>query len=68
MNLYGLILKETLSFSETQKISLSGLTFEILDSQIVQMKSRFEDFPRLQFVELLNENKLTEHKKEFPNL
>lgn len=32
------------------------------------MKLRFEDYPRLLFVELLNEKKFTEYVKDFPNL
>lgn len=59
-------LNENLSFSDSQKARLNNVTYEIVDCLIVQMNSRFEDFPQLKFVELVNDKKFMQYKEEFP--
>lgn len=59
-------LNENCQFAESEKISATQVCYEVLDSQIVQMKERFKDFASLQFTELMNEQKFTEYRKNFP--
>ncbi|KAF2899542.1 hypothetical protein ILUMI_06635, partial [Ignelater luminosus] len=48
--------------------ALRRLTYEILDSQTVQLETRFNDFPELQLVDLLNENLFQSYTKKFPTV
>ncbi|KAF0706142.1 Zinc finger MYM-type protein 1 [Aphis craccivora] len=46
---------------------LKKLTYERLDSIIIQTEVRFQDFHNLKFIELTNNNEFNNYKKHFPN-
>ena len=59
-------LNENLIYDAKKKDTLRVLTFEIIDSQTIQMKCRFEDLPHLNFLELIHESKFKDYSKTFP--
>jgi hypothetical protein len=59
-------LNSELQYSEKNIIDLKTLTYEILDSIIVQIEVRFKDFINLKFVELTNNTSFKDYKNNFP--
>lgn len=59
-------LNENVTYDQ-KKDTLRVLTFEIIDLQTAQMKSRFEDLTHLSFIELVQENKFKDYNKTFPH-
>ena len=46
---------------------LKTLTYEVLDTLIMQLKVWFSDFKSIQFVELLDPNHFISYKESFPS-
>ena len=59
-------LNNNLEYEDKKRNELRKITFEILDSLIVQINIRFEDFPKLEFVEIVNEKMFKSYYSEFP--
>eukprot|EP00102_Acyrthosiphon_pisum_P025972 XP_016663182.1 PREDICTED: uncharacterized protein LOC107884809 [Acyrthosiphon pisum] len=59
-------LNNNLEYEDKKRSELRKITFEILDSLIVQINIRFEDFPKLEFVEIVNEKMFKSYYSEFP--
>lgn len=57
-----------LMFSEFNKSNLQCLSFEIFDSLVVQLETRYQDLPKLQFVELVNEKLYPQYSTQFPKM
>ena len=49
-------------------MALKLLAFEIIDTIVIQMKSRFEDINTFNFVELLDDKQFPAYKSVFPSL
>lgn len=50
----------------TKQNELCKITYEILDSLIVHIDVRFEDIPKLEFVEIINEKLFKSYHTKFP--
>lgn len=61
-------LNSSLLCDQIDKTNLRKLTYEILDSIIVQMEIRFGDFSNLQFVELLDDRFFATYNESFPRM
>ncbi|XP_060846566.1 zinc finger MYM-type protein 1-like [Rhopalosiphum padi] len=59
-------LNNELQYTDKDINSLKNLTYEILDSIIIQTEVRFQDFHVLKFIELANNNEFINYKKHFP--
>ncbi|KAL4141365.1 hypothetical protein QTP88_004017 [Uroleucon formosanum] len=55
-----------LKYTNEEQATLRRLTFEIIDSLIVQINIRFKDFEKLEFVEIINEKMFASYKVHFP--
>ncbi|XP_050063246.1 zinc finger MYM-type protein 1-like [Aphis gossypii] len=62
----AIILNNTLEYEDKKRNELRKITYEILDSLIIQINIRFEDFPKLEFVEIINEKMFKNYYFEFP--
>jgi len=62
----AIILNNTLEYEDKKRNELRKITYEILDSLIIQINIRFEDFPKLEFVEIINEKMFKSYYFEFP--
>lgn len=51
----AMILNKDLEYDDKKRNELREITYELLDSIIVQINTRFEDFPKREFVEIINE-------------
>jgi hypothetical protein len=56
-----------LKYDDQKRDELRKITYEILDSLIIQIDIRFEDFPKLEFVEILNEKMFKSYHTNFPD-
>ncbi|XP_060846366.1 zinc finger MYM-type protein 1-like [Rhopalosiphum padi] len=59
-------LNNDFEYGDKQKNNLRKITYEILDSLIVQINIRFEDTSELEFVELTNEKMFNIYHNTFP--
>ncbi|VVC25652.1 Ribonuclease H-like domain,HAT, C-terminal dimerisation domain,Domain of unknown function DUF4371 [Cinara cedri] len=59
-------LNNNLEYDEEKRNELRKITYEILDALIVQINMRFEDFSRLEFIEVINNKMFSEYHKKFP--
>lgn len=59
-------LNNDLKYDDQKQDELRKVTYEILDSLIIQIDIRFEDFPKLEFVEILNEKMFKSYHTKFP--
>ncbi|KAL4104312.1 hypothetical protein QTP88_019613 [Uroleucon formosanum] len=59
-------LNTDLKYTNEEQATLRRLTFEIIDSLIVQINIRFKDFEKLEFVEIINEKMFASYKVHFP--
>ncbi|KAL4119885.1 hypothetical protein QTP88_012647 [Uroleucon formosanum] len=59
-------IKDILKYTNEEQTTLRRLTFEIIDSLIVQINIRFKDFEKLEFVEIINEKMFASCKVHFP--
>ena len=57
----------TVAVSYTHLKLLKTLTYEVLDTLIMQLEVRFSDFKSIQFVELLDPNHFISYKESFPS-
>lgn len=62
----AIILNNDLDYDDKKRNELRKITYEILDSLIVQIDLRFEDYPKLEFVEITNEKKFKSYHTNFP--
>ncbi|KAL4142958.1 hypothetical protein QTP88_005346 [Uroleucon formosanum] len=62
----AILLNNNLEYEDKKRNELCKITYEILDSLIVQINIRFEDFPKLKFVEIVNEKMFKSYYSEFP--
>lgn len=62
----AIVLNNNLKYGDDQKNNLHEITFEILDSLINQIETRFENFSKLEFVELTDEKMFRKYNKTFP--
>ncbi|KAL4132855.1 hypothetical protein QTP88_009937 [Uroleucon formosanum] len=62
----AILLNNNLEYEDKKRNKLCKITYEILDSLIVQINIRFEDFPKLEFVEIVNEKMFKSYYSEFP--
>jgi hypothetical protein len=56
-------LNSDLKYINEEKANLRRLTYEIIDSLIIQINIMFKDFEKLEFVEITNEKKCLHHIK-----
>lgn len=59
-------LNTDLKYTNEEQANLRRLTYEILDSLIVQINIRFKDFEKLEFIEIINEKMFASYKANFP--
>ncbi|XP_025417538.1 uncharacterized protein LOC112688512 [Sipha flava] len=62
----AILLNNNLEYEDKKRNELRKITYEILDSLIVQINIRFEDFPKLEFVEIVNEKMFKSYYTQFP--
>ena len=62
----AILLNNNLEYEDKKRNELRKITYEILDSLIVQINIRFEDFPKLEFVEIVNDKMFKSYYTQFP--
>jgi hypothetical protein len=63
---FSVELNTDLKYTNEEGSNLRRITFEIIDSLIVQINIRFKDFKKLKFVEIINEKMFESYKVHFP--
>ncbi|XP_025411006.1 uncharacterized protein LOC112683956 [Sipha flava] len=62
----AILLNNNLEYEDKKRNELRKITYDILDSLIVQINIRYEDFPKLEFVEIVNEKMFISYYTQFP--
>lgn len=63
---YANIFNNNMTYDDKEKTILRQVMYEILDSIIVQIEIRFDDYNKIKFVELTNEKKFYDYYQKFP--